>query len=80
MRTWQSGTKRREQAEEVEACSWYHYIPPDGRLYLLVCTSRGGGSHDPGSESYFHTLVMREGSLEVERQGASTRGLFSLDR
>ncbi len=30
--------------------------------------------------SYFHTLVMREGSLEVEWQGASTRGLFSLDR
>jgi hypothetical protein len=28
-------------------------------------------------ESYFHTLVMREGSLEVKWQGASTRG-FSL--
>ena len=28
-------------------------------------------------QSFFHTLVMREGSLEVKRQGASTRG-FSL--
>ena len=62
---------------EVEASSWYHYIPPDGRLYLLFCTSWGGGSHEPGGELFFHTLVMREGSLEVKWQGASTRG-FSL--
>ena len=59
---------------EVEACSYYHYIPPYGRLYFLFCTSRGGGSLEPGSESFLHTLVMREGSLEVKRQGASTQG------
>ena len=50
---------------------------PMGACTFLFCTSRGGGSHDPGSESFFHTLVMREGSLEVKWQGASTRG-FSL--
>jgi site-specific DNA-cytosine methylase len=32
---------------------------------------------NPMGLSYFHTLVMREGSLEVKWQGASTRG-FSL--
>ena len=43
----------------------------------LFCTSWGGGSHEPGGEAFFHALVMREGSLEVKWQGASTRG-FSL--
>jgi len=46
-------------------------------LVSLFCTSRGGGSLEPGGELYFRTLVMREGSLEVKWQGASTRG-FSL--
>ena len=64
----------------VEASSWYHYIPPDGRLYLPFLYELGGWEplwHEPGGESLFHTLVMREGSLEVKWQGASTRG-FSL--
>ena len=42
MRTWQSGTKRCELAVEVEASSWYHYIPPDGRLYLPFLYELGG--------------------------------------
>ena len=62
---------------EVEASSWYHYIPPDGRLYLPFLYELGGGSHEPGGETFLHTLVMREGSLEEKWQGASTRG-FSL--
>ena len=48
-----------------------------GACITLFCTSWGGGSHEPGGESCFHTLVMREGSLEVKWRGASTRG-FSL--
>ena len=48
---------------EVEAFDLLHYIPPDGRLYHSL-DELGGGSREPGGESYFHTLVMRGGSLE----------------
>jgi hypothetical protein len=51
--------------------------PPDGRLYLPSLYEPGGWEPRSGkriTESYFHTLVMREGSLEVKWQGASTRG------
>ena len=78
MRTWQSGTKRCELAVEVEASSWYHYIPPDGRLYLPFLYELGGWEPRAGRRNVLtHTLVMREGSLEEKWQGASTRG-FSL--
>ena len=39
-------------------------LRPMGACIFLLCTSWGGGSHEPGGESYFHTLVMRGGSLE----------------
>ena len=44
-----------------------------------ACFSHGTswGGREPGGESYFHTLVMREGSLEAERRGASTRRFSS---
>ena len=42
-RTWPSGTKRCELAVVVEAGSWYHYTPPDGRLYLSLSLFELGG-------------------------------------
>ena len=47
-------------------------------LVSSFCVRAGGvGATSREANRSFHTLVMREGSLEVKWQGASTRG-FSL--
>ena len=75
MRTWQSGTKRCELAVEVEASSWYHYIPPDGRLYLPFLYELGGWEPRAGRRIAL-SHASDEGRFAGGEvwQGASTRG------
>jgi len=55
-------------------------MPIYSALWALVSHGTSWGGREPGCESYFHTLVMREGSQEAEWQGASTRRFSLQDR
>ena len=80
MRTWQSGTKRCELAVEVEASSWYHYIPPDGRVYLPFLYELGGWEPRAGRR-----IDLSHASVEGRFAGGEVAGceysrIFSQDR